>query len=420
MTTDSDGITFEIDGIARGQSGLLEVSGRWYGVRGRRFVRPTLTVTLPEDGGEVRMLADLAHKPWAAEEGDPWRAGFAFEGEVNDVVAAELNVAPDITVQLGAPGAGTARSRAAARAASPSAATGARTPVIRDNPARPRPRVPRTAEVQRLHERLAAAEAATTKERNRREAADAALEQERGTMRKLQAELARLRAERELAETVQAELDTASASLDGLRRDLRELGSERDEIRAQRDEAQQALTVQRAETERLRGQLADAEAAVRRLTQAGREARTGAAETPRAPVARAAVRSPQASPASARGPAPATAGDDGDGDGGGDDGDPVAGAQTDDVTERMPFPVTADGGPGVERGVLARSGPDRSARGAPERSGPDRGALAAPVRSDRPLNPSLRGPNWIGRGIALVVLIIVIIALVLLISSTGH
>ena len=41
-------------------------------------------------------------------------------------------------------------------------------------------------------------------------------------------------------------------------------------------------------------------------------------------------------------------------------------------------------------------------------------------RSDRPLNPSLRGPNWVGRGIALVVLIIVIVALILVVGSTGH
>ena len=173
------------------------------------------------------MLADLELKPWAAEEGDPWRAGFPYTGELGDIAAAELNVAPDISVQLGAPADGTSRSRAAARAATPSAATGARTPVIRDNPARPRPRAPRTAEVQRLHERLTAAEAATTKERMRREAADAALEQERGSARKLQAELGRLRAERELAETMQSELDTASTSLDRLRRELRELGAER-------------------------------------------------------------------------------------------------------------------------------------------------------------------------------------------------
>ena len=277
MTTDSDGITFEIDGIARGESGLLEVSGRWYGVRGRRFFRPTLTVTLPDDGGEIRMLADLEHKPWAAQDGDPWRAGFPFDRELGVIASAELNVAPDITVELGAPGGEIDRGRAASRTTPPSAATGARTPVIRDNPARPRPRAPRTAEVQRLHERLAAAETATTKERARRDAVEAALEQERGTARRLQAELARLRAERELAETMQSELDTASTSLDRLRRDLRELGAERDRMRAERDEAQQALAGHRAEAERLRGQLSDAEAAVRRLTRAGSEARSAAA-----------------------------------------------------------------------------------------------------------------------------------------------
>ena len=48
------------------------------------------------------------------------------------------------------------------------------------------------------------------------------------------------------------------------------------------------------------------------------------------------------------------------------------------------------------------------------------GSASPLARSERPLNPSLRGPNWVGRGIALIVLIIVIVALVLVISSTGH
>ena len=43
------------------------VAGRWFGIRGRRFLRPTLDIEV--DGQPRRMLAVLEHKPWAAEEG---------------------------------------------------------------------------------------------------------------------------------------------------------------------------------------------------------------------------------------------------------------------------------------------------------------------------------------------------------------
>ncbi len=39
-------------------------------------------------------------------------------------------------------------------------------------------------------------------------------------------------------------------------------------------------------------------------------------------------------------------------------------------------------------------------------------------RTERPLNPSLRGSNWLGRGVALVVIAIVVVAIILEINST--
>src|SRR5207249_10364146 len=45
---------FELDRIEWTDGERIEVEGRWLGVRGRRFVRPTLTLRGP--GGERRML----------------------------------------------------------------------------------------------------------------------------------------------------------------------------------------------------------------------------------------------------------------------------------------------------------------------------------------------------------------------------
>mgnify|MGYP007135521523 CR=1 FL=1 len=87
--------------------GRLELTGRWFGVEGRRFMRPSLI--LRGDEGEMRLLADLADKPWAAENGEPWRAAFPCDGELDADDDAELTVAPDLTVELRVPDA--ARSR---------------------------------------------------------------------------------------------------------------------------------------------------------------------------------------------------------------------------------------------------------------------------------------------------------------------
>ena len=106
------GVVFELDRFElSARSGCL-LEGRWFGVRGRRFMRPTLTLT--GDGRATRLLADLTHKPWGPEEGQPWEA--VFPGELGDgePARAELTVAPDITIALPVPdgAAGTAEKRA--------------------------------------------------------------------------------------------------------------------------------------------------------------------------------------------------------------------------------------------------------------------------------------------------------------------
>ena len=104
-------MAFELERFELTGEDRLELSGRWFGVRGRRFIRPTLT--LVADGEKYRGLADLAHKPWAAEDGEPWQAAFVCELAGAEVIDAELNVTPDITVSLPAPsGSGGGRARA--------------------------------------------------------------------------------------------------------------------------------------------------------------------------------------------------------------------------------------------------------------------------------------------------------------------
>ncbi|MGI9185100.1 MAG: hypothetical protein ACR2GZ_09085 [Solirubrobacteraceae bacterium] len=346
MTPEPDQIAFKVERIAFAQPGRLEVSGRWYGVRGRRFMRPTLIFRPRERDGEQRVLADLEHKPWAAENGSRWTAVFALETALEDAVGLELAVAPDITVPLTADGGAT--KPGTRQAAKPVAATAqARSPRVRSDPIRSRPR-DTSPEVTRLRERLDAAEQGITRERAKRERVDQTLEEERRGARRLRAELGRVQAELELAGAVQRELDAASATLDKLRSESREAG-QRVET-AEREVGEEHRTA-----EDLRRQLAHADAAVKRLTGAAPD-RTSGSDTG----------------------------------------------------------VTAVSGPnpsehGRQRPRIERVRPDRLTA---ERRHP------VPPRSARPLNPSLRSGSWLVRGLAVVVMLIVIVAIALVIRST--
>jgi hypothetical protein len=119
---------FELDRFAWSADGRLEVAGRWYGVTGRRFVRPVLNVR--GTGRRRRLIAVLDHKPWAPEpETDElWIAAFPWQGSREHVTGAGLVVSPDLMLDLPPPGedvAGTVlhpkprRGKAAARAPEP-------------------------------------------------------------------------------------------------------------------------------------------------------------------------------------------------------------------------------------------------------------------------------------------------------------
>ena len=98
----SNGVTFEVERFEWVDGDRLEVTGRWYGLRGHRFVRPVLVVQGTDDE-QRRLLAVLDHKPWAAEDGDEWIAAFPWEGEPLELTSAELAVAPSLAVDLPVP-----------------------------------------------------------------------------------------------------------------------------------------------------------------------------------------------------------------------------------------------------------------------------------------------------------------------------
>jgi hypothetical protein len=93
--------SFEVERFELGPDACLEIRGRWFGVRGRRFMRPTLTAVA--DGRERRLLAVLDHKPWIPLEGEAWLAAFPWSADAAALLQPELTVAPDVTVSLPPP-----------------------------------------------------------------------------------------------------------------------------------------------------------------------------------------------------------------------------------------------------------------------------------------------------------------------------
>src|SRR4051794_5532146 len=93
---------FELESFEWTTADRLEVTGRWFGVRGRRFMRPV--VNLRVDGRRRRMIAVLDHKPWAADGEGTWIAAFPWRGEHGTITNARLEVAPDVVLALPAPG----------------------------------------------------------------------------------------------------------------------------------------------------------------------------------------------------------------------------------------------------------------------------------------------------------------------------
>jgi hypothetical protein len=215
-------VAFQVDRFEFPAGGRCEIRGRWSGVRGRRFMRPALTVLA--DGRRVRLLADLEHKPWAAEDGQPWLAEFPCEFDRSAIQEAELTVAPDITVAL--PITGANRSAGKRVRSKPAVAEApARAPVT-VAPATPPP------------ERPGATSSAGQDTRRR-------LTEVQQDRRRLADEVERLTTERTAAEHRVAELSAQ----------LGQLISERDELRLARAEESSRARDARVARDRMAGEL---------------------------------------------------------------------------------------------------------------------------------------------------------------------
>jgi hypothetical protein len=99
----SSEVDFELERFERTGEDRIEIAGRWYGLRGRRFVRPVLNLHMG-GGSRRRAIALLEHKPWAADDGETWLAAFAWPQGAGEVEGAELEVGPGLIVDLPAPG----------------------------------------------------------------------------------------------------------------------------------------------------------------------------------------------------------------------------------------------------------------------------------------------------------------------------
>ena len=135
---------------------------------------------------------------------------------------------------------------------------------------RPRPAANRAADLERLTARLRAAEATLEDEQARRHELEQQIESERTEARRTVAELARARAELELARTAQSEAADTAAQLDAARRDNHELRARHEALRADHDRALRAL----AELEeQLQARTSDLEDARRELSNVRRQHR---------------------------------------------------------------------------------------------------------------------------------------------------
>lgn len=88
------GVSFELERLDL-EGDELVVAGHWSGVRGLRFVRPTLVAD------DRRILATLEHKPWAPSLDHTWVAAFPWGRDEIDPDQLALAVTPQVIVSLG-------------------------------------------------------------------------------------------------------------------------------------------------------------------------------------------------------------------------------------------------------------------------------------------------------------------------------
>jgi hypothetical protein len=366
------GVTFEVDRFEWASDDRLEVVGRWFGLRGHRFLRPTLDVEVR--GERRRMLAVLEHKPWAAEEGEEWIAAFAWAGDRARLDGAELTVSPDLAVQLPLPDTGDLVAEAVTTSADRLPARRPRTAVLEDELAAA------LAEVQRRDEELA--QLRETHSEMTRELRDRARSSQEKA-KQLESDLEEARA-RITAVEEQAKSDHEAAA-EATRDQLERMRDERDTATAARNRADAEAEAARADRDEALKKAGAAESERDALVESrdrARQERNAWMQRARATSAEARGKGPIAervpAPSAVRAAEAA------------DERTPPPDA-TDPATERLPAPV-------AERRTI-RIG---------ERPGP--------LRAAPPPAGSLRPPaeRWTPRLIAVVALAVIAIVVVLL------
>jgi hypothetical protein len=231
-------VRFELEQFEVIDGDRCEVRGRWRGIRGRRFLRPVLTFT--SGGRSMRLLADLAGKPWAAEDGQPWQASFPCALTGTELASAELSVTPDLTVAL------QARRPTSFRSA-PAAGRAARGPEPRSTDGSPAPATPSPFEPRSR---------ADAGERLRRELVDARAEQ-----RRMQNQVDHLRLEKDemakQAREVSRELDAVTKARNQLAAELQRERAKLGGVVAERDEALFQLDAMTAKRDAARNDYAE-------------------------------------------------------------------------------------------------------------------------------------------------------------------
>ena len=370
-------VTFEVERFEWASDDRLEVVGRWFGLRGHRFLRPTLDVEVR--GARRRMLALLEHKPWAAEEGEEWVAAFPWAGERAQLDDAELTVSPDLAVQLPVPDTDEAAPETTVATAERLPARRPRTAVLEDELAAA------LAEVQRREEELAQLrETHSEMTRELRERARTAQEK----VQQVEAELEKTRGRMAAAEE-EVESERRAAEEERLRQ-LDSMREERDAATADRNRAEAEAEAARADRDEALTKLAAAESERDSLV----EARDRAREERNAWMSRA-----RATAAEARGKAP--------------------------IAERVPAPQT----PAPPRNPAPRAEAEESQAVAPpaerppspagERRTVQIGQRPGPLRpAPPPEDLRLPGRRWTPRLVAVVALaaFVIVVALLLLLA----
>jgi hypothetical protein len=304
-------IAFELERFDR-SSDQLRLTGRWFGVRGRRFVRPTLTPLGAAD--RSRVLADLEHKPWPAEDGGPWEAAFPWDAD-RSVGKFELSVSPDIVIQLPSPNAKLDRPRRLTALPARRPTTPGWRPDPEDQAENEAPSPPvAPSELELARAELDVVGRKLKSAHVELEAARGELADREGELEATRAQLAAATADRDVAGREVADVaalrDQLIAERDQLYGDRHQLGAERDKLVAERDELgadRDAAAAERdtfaaeraqlkAERDRLRHSLAQLEAKLEQATssleQASRARDDAATQRGAALVMRGAARAP--------------------------------------------------------------------------------------------------------------------------------